>query len=462
MGIGGLGEAWRQRPEGIRSLENWLVCWILLPNLGYWLLWIIGGPPRFEAVAATGFVGILTHRARFGIKFAAFVAAMALSALFFICALFNLSPLSLLDSLRFAGELRAAASVEYVVCAAAVVATLAAAWRFLRRPTALVQPTRIGFAAAVTLLAASADSAMSRSGHGAYGRTPDPSAPFTSAVELSGADRLATGERHLLVVMVEAMGQPVDPSLRRRLVDLWAPAPVRRRYAVTTGETLFYGSTTAAEIRELCGRWGDYQPLRETSDAACLPARLARRGYGTQAWHSFSGSFFDRSSWYPKVGFQKLLFSREIRAAGAATCPGVFPGACDRDVPRQIAAALKRAEKPQFLYWLTVNTHLPVLKDSNLGTDRCDRFDARLDARLPMTCRLFQLYSETGRALSAEILAEDFPATDILIVGDHMPPFFERTNRDGFMPDRVPWILLRPKKETPVRGALALRTPVHG
>mgnify|MGYP006195709807 CR=1 FL=1 len=53
---------------------------------------------------------------------------------------------------------------------------------------------------------------------------------FTSAVQRSGLQDLATGERHVLLVMVEAMGQPVDPALRSRLVNLWATPEVRARY----------------------------------------------------------------------------------------------------------------------------------------------------------------------------------------------------------------------------------------
>jgi hypothetical protein len=436
---------WRERPEGIRSLENWLLCWILLPNAAYWLLWIVGGPPRPQAVIVTGFIGILVHRAPFAVKFAAFLVAMAASAFFFISALFNLSILSLLHALQFATELNPSASVEYLVCGAAVAATILAAWRLLRRPTVLTEPTRFGAAGAVTLLAAWFDVAFVQSDAGSYMRTPETGAPFASAVDRSGLERIANGERHVLVVMVEAMGQPTDPALRQRLTDLWARPEVRARYEVSSGETLFYGSTTSGEMRELCGRWGDYDQVMERADPACLPARLASRGYHSQAWHSFNGSFFNRTSWYPNIGFAEMRFWPELRDGGAERCPGVFSGACDRDVPRQIGAALKAARQPQFLYWLTVNSHLPVLRSKRLQTETCDRFDPTLDRESPMTCRLLQLFDQTGRALAREIVAADFPAADILIVGDHIPPFFDRHHRSQFEPDRVPWILLRPR-----------------
>jgi phosphoglycerol transferase MdoB-like AlkP superfamily enzyme len=125
----------------------------------------------------------------------------------------------------------------------------------------------------------------------------------------------------------------------------------------------------------------------------------------------------------------------------------VFAGACDRDVPAQLASTLKGAQKPQFLYWLTVNSHLPVVRDKSLGTEECASFDRKLDAEFPMTCRLLSLFDQTGQSLAREITATDFPASDILIVGDHIPPFFDRHHRQEFAPDRVPWVLLRPKAE---------------
>jgi hypothetical protein len=334
-------------------------------------------------------------------------------------------------------------SVEYVACAVAVTVTVAAAWRQLRRSTLLDQPTRFIVAISLTIIAASADVMVTYGDRGSYKRTPEAGAPFTSAVESSGLDRLATGERHVLVVMVEAMGLPTDPAIRRRLVDLWAPPEVRARYDVSSGDTLFYGSTTNGEMRELCGRWAEYEEVMESADPTCLPARLSARGYHSQAWHSFNGGFFDRYKWYPNIGFDEMRFSPDLYQAGAARCPGVFPGACDRDVPRQIGATLRRAREPQFLYWLTVNSHLPVLRSAQLQTEDCTRFDSGLDRDFPMTCRLMQLFDQSGRALAREIAAPDFPATDILIVGDHIPPFFDRHHRNQFEPDRVPWILLR-------------------
>lgn len=439
--------AWKQRSEGVRSLENWLLCWIFLPNISFWLLSIIGGPARGFEVLLTGSIGLVLHRAPFPVKYAGFCLALTYSVLSFVSSLFNLSILSLVQSLEFLAEMKPAASVEYLICAAALAGILVVASRQFRKPTTLA-PLRLVIAMALTIIAAWADVQMSKADRGTYSRLPAADAPFTSAVGKSGIDRLATGKRHMVVIMVEAMGAPTDPAVRKHLIDIWAPAAVRDRYQVTTGDTFFYGSTTSGEMRELCGRWGDYRDLIEKSDPNCLPHRLASKGYHSQAWHSFSGRMFDRNLWYPHAGFEEMRFGERLMADGADICPGVFPGACDRDVPRQIGRVLKQAKQPQFLYWLTVNSHLPVLKNKRLQTLDCSRFDKALDAAYPMTCRLLQLFGQTGDALAREIIAEDFPDSDILIVGDHLPPFFDRYHREQFEPDRVPWILLQRRTKT--------------
>lgn len=440
-----LRPAWPQRSEATRAFHNWLICWILLPNLGFALLWIVGGPPRVLEILGAGTIGILLHRAPFWARFAGFAAAMFYSMISYISGLFNLTIQSLLYATEFAAELDPLMSPQYAVCIAWLAATHFIAWHLLRRSTQLYRPTLIVAAAALTLIAATVESKITQGSIGSYKRVPVAGAPFTSAVNASGLERVATGDRHVMLVMVESMGLPTDPAVRRQLDAVWARPEVRRLYDVTTGDTLYYGSTTSGEVRELCGRWGDYPELLDREDATCLPARLAAKGYDSQAWHSFTGQFFDRTRWYPNVGFTDMRFGDRLLDDGALQCPGVFAGACDRDVPAQIAKALKGADEPQFLYWLTVNSHLPILKSERLGTSECAGFDARLEADYPMICRLMLLFDQTGIALAREITAKDFPATDILIVGDHIPPFFDRHHREQFAPDRVPWILLRAK-----------------
>jgi hypothetical protein len=437
---------WPPKNATLRDFQNWVLCWIILPNFGFWLLWIVGGPDRFLEILVTGCVGLALHRAPFPVRLGAFIVALVFSTLSFIAGMFNLGIRSLVESVKFASELNPVTSPQYVIAALAVTVTLCFAWRLLQRPATLDRPILLVAAMALTMMAASFDHWFARNSRGHYKHVPQAGAPFTSASKASGLRTIATGDRHVVMIMVESMGLPTDPAVRRRLDGIWARPEVRARYDVTVGDTLYYGSTTSGEIRELCGRWGDYQELLKKADGDCLPTTLAAKGYQSQAWHSFTGEFFDRKAWYPNIGFTQMRFGDRLMADGAAICPGVFVGACDWAVPAQMARTLKAADKRQFLYWLTVNSHLPVLEDERLGTKECAGFDAALDRDFPMMCRLHQIFDRTGQALAKEITASDFPATDILIVGDHIPPFFDRHHRTQFAPDRVPWILLKAKR----------------
>jgi len=359
---------------------------------------------------------------------------------------------SLLHSLKFFVEMNPSQSSEYMIGAGVIAAMIGAAFWRMKRPQGFTDLRIVFLAIAVVLALGQFDRWMGQGMRGHYKREAVAGAPFTSAVTLSGFGPAAGApKRNLMIVIVESLGQPVDnPDMLNLLFARYRESDVTGRFTLTTGDTTYYNSTTAGEVRELCGRWGDYYDLLERRDDGCLPARLAREGYETSAYHSFAGAFFDRLTWYPHIGFQNRVFADELLPAGLSECGGVFPGACDREMPRVLAAKLKRGgDKPQFIYWLTVNSHLPVPPGENLDDDDCARISPKLAVEFPMVCRQFAIWHDIDAALAKEITAPDFPPTDILIVGDHMPPYFDRHTRSQFAPDRVPWLLLRWKENQP-------------
>ena len=451
---------WKRDSAWIGSpLFNWLLCWVVLPNAAFCGMWLIGGPPRHPAIIGAGAIGLIVRASSFWVRFAGFTLALVYSTLDYISSMFNLALTSLIPSIGFMLELQPSASIEYVALGAALAATLAAAYRLLRLPANIDGTRAVAIACAVLLTTAATDHWMSKGMRGSYKRIAPAGAEFSSATGQTRLAELATGRNHVMVVMVEAMGLPRDPELRRKQFQRLLQPGVARLYTVETGTTPYYGSTTGGEIRELCGRWGDYPEFEEMErDTSCLPAQLARKGYRTAAYHSFDGAFFDRTYWYPKVGFQQARFREGLVADGAGVCPGVFPGACDRDVPAILHQRLRRAKSPQFLYWLTLNSHLPVPNDAALQTDACRDYDFRLAKEHPMICRLFRLWDDIDQGIARIALDPALPPTDILIVGDHMPPFFDRESRAEFDPERVPWILLRRKPaEAPAPVQLAAK-----
>ncbi len=434
--------------EEWRQLANWLLVWVLIANAGFMLMWIIGAPPRHFAILVTGTIGLIVRNQRTAIRIAAFIGAMGYSLISFLSGLFNLSITSMLYSVKFFLELDPAQSREYMLGAGIVAVLIGFACFIMRRKQGFsTTPALLAAIAAVCTLSLT-DYAVGQGMRGHYFRDDAGAAAFTSAVSQTGFDAqpavASAPKRHLMIVMVESLGQPVgNKTMDALLFARYRNPAVADRFTLSQGTTTYFNSTTAGEVRELCGRRGEYYDLVDRADPSCLPARLKARGFETTAYHSFDGAFFDRDSWYPNIGFDTRQFADDLSAQGLRPCGGVFPGVCDRDVPSVLAQKLKQAEKPQFIYWLTVNSHLPVPPGLNLDVERCNRLWPQLASDFPMICRQFAIWDGIDAALIDQITAADFPPTDILIVGDHMPPFFDRHHRRQFAPDRVPWLLLR-------------------
>ena len=432
--------------EQLHQFASWALIWLVLANGAFAAMWFIGGPPRAMPILITTLIGLLVRQLSRGWRFIAFVLMTTLSSLMFVAGIFNLNVFSLLHSFKFLLELDPAQSTEYIAVAVLLPVLGAVAWFCLKRDTAFTDWRLVLAAVLLGGSLAGVDEWMGEGTRGHYKRAATVDTLFESAMAASRAESLATAaNRNLVIIMVESLGVPVDnPEMDRLLFRRFDTSAIHRRFETNRGTSLYYNSTSAAEVRELCGRWGDYHELLDGSDHDdCLPARMRSAGYSTHAFHSFEGSFFERESWYPRIGFDESRFRDRITQDGAQICGGVFPGACDRDVPEQLARQLRVGDRPQLVYWLTVNSHLPVPLGSNLEVDDCDRLSPKLASEFPMICRQFALWDSLETSLIEQITADDFPASDILIVGDHMPPYFDRRQRSQFAPDRVPWLHLR-------------------
>lgn len=420
----------------------WLLCWVVLPNLCFVLLWMVAVPPRGFVIVLTALVGLVLRSAGYWLRVGAFALLIAFAGLSYLASLFSVSVDSLIGWGPYLREMHAEQSSSYVAGVLGLATTVVAGAVALRGDARFSGTRATCVAAAGVLFMAGADYVVSHSATAFYGRLPSTDAIFSSGVRRSGFASASPARRHLLLVMVESLGLPRDPAMMAALIRPFRSAAITRRYRMTMGDTPYYGSTTNGEMRALCGRWTGFEALAHTKDAGCLPAQLARHGYQTTAFHSFDRAMFDREHVYPHLGFQVSHFSDSLIAAGAEPCPGIFPGACDRDVPALIARQLLQARQPQFIYWLTVNSHLPVLRDARLHTDACPADVPAGVEQFAMICRQFVLWREVLAALAVQLARPDMPPVDVLIVGDHMPPYFDLAQRSQFDPQHVPWIML--------------------
>ena len=421
--------------------------WLILPNLVFVPLWFVGGPPRPLAIMAYVLVGLAGRMLPIWAVAALLLAAFGLDVVLVVSGIFNLAPTSILHAIRFLPELKIFESNQYLILTILVgvvfVTILSALGQYRRR---LRQASAVPALLSAGLLMAG-DHLINVSPEQEFGRYLKPTAPFHSAMAGSGLrERLAnpTG-RNLVMVMVESMGHLENPEHRRLLTRPFDRPGLRERYQIEMGYAPFYGSTTAAELRELCGRWARFDEFLDAPDRTCLPARLATAGYRTLSVHGFTGDLFDRRRWYPNIGFEELRFAEEMYRPGDRICDGVFAGLCDIDVADRVAGLLDQTQdRPHFIHWLTLNTHLPVIHRSDRRHLQCEGADTPLD--VVMVCSMTELWIELFDGIIDIAMTERPRPTDFLIVGDHAPPFWIRRSKAMFVPGQVPWILLRDRR----------------
>ncbi|MEO7248574.1 MAG: sulfatase-like hydrolase/transferase [Novosphingobium sp.] len=407
------------------------------------MFWPLGGPNMIRVFIAAGCLGIIF--AQIPWPWLKRVAALTLTGMVtfaFVLMSFNLDTSSTSALPFFLTEAKWYASGDYLVIAALVVVGLYLAFNHAPTVPRFGKLWQWGLAALIVTSLARFDYFASEAAHGNISAAPDPAFAFHSAVGDSGLVP-STGPRHnVIVILAESLGIPEFAQGQAMFAADWDRHEWRSRYDVSHGKVDYFGSTTFGELREICGKFGNYASF-DFRKADCLPGRMRKAGYQATAIHAFAANFFERDEWWPQLKFNKELFGDQLENAGAKACGGIFPGACDVDIPRQIGAMIKQSPKPQFVYWVTLNSHLPVLPDASLGTESCDDANAPLADVSPRLCRLFVVHHNLSQAISKMAMDPALPPTDILIVGDHMPPYFDRQLRAMFNPAQVPWILLR-------------------
>lgn len=465
------GRRWRRHPFLLAFLA-----FVLLPNLSYWL-WLSRFTPT-RAIINIDYLllGILCPFLSRRLLILGFVGIATIDAFVFVSTLYHFTPREFIFSMSYARYSPLKLSdlplkdILPTVAVLTIAMWLGCTVRALRRKSvSVLSAVLLAVIVLVDVLSGSHTFAPSThlpfysrvqrikanpANSGLLAVDPASFIPSTSPPVMTHMDsaskiglehwralprRGSTAGQNFALVLVESWGE-VDgsPGLTRAIAaPLLSPA-IRARYDVTIGSIPFRGSTTNAELRELCGLYGAYRDLFRMPQLRCLPNVLVELGYQATGMHGFHGDMFDRTSWWPRLGFQQSLFLDDFPQG--KRCGSAFPALCDADLLRAMGDRLTAPR--QFVYALTINSHLPlpVAQDEEGGL-RCSALSPPLR---DVPCKLSQVLHSTLGTVAANALRDDIKPTQFVIVGDHSPPLLGSADQN-FSLTTVPYIILTPR-----------------
>ncbi len=244
--------------------------------------------------------------------------------------------------------------------------------------------------------------------------------------------------RNLLLIVVESWGQAHDQQLDKQLFpDIEKLKQLPHIEVIDTGTVAFDGPTIRGELRELCHAVPDTMRVHATGidQWPCLPRLLAQQGYDTRSLSVASRSMYDMGIWYPMTGIQRTYFLEDM-VGKIGRCYS-WPGGCDVNYFPIIAQTFSEPGQ-HFMYWLTSNSHFPY--------DKRDAINTSYACQAPINgtmCHYARIHSRFFVALQQFLLDPDLHDMEVILVGDHAPPFLNKTEEAWFSDTQVPFLHLK-------------------
>ncbi|SSW86777.1 Phosphoglycerol transferase and related proteins, alkaline phosphatase superfamily [Klebsiella pneumoniae] len=209
---------------------------------------------------------------------------------------------------------------------------------------------------------------------------------------------------------------------------------------INYGQSDFEGVTVQGELRELCQLTSTKLNFKDDIDENfdnCLPNKLLERGYVTNSFHVASGFMYDRLFWYSKAGLKNSIFFENME--NKERCHS-FNGGCDKNIIDTVFNSFNNRHKPVFTYWLTLNTHYPYdLADLEGTSVKCEILGLYEESEV---CRNVKLHKQFFDRLMEKIIKDKINNITIIIVGDHMPPIINSSDKDMVNQGKVSWLYL--------------------
>jgi phosphoglycerol transferase MdoB-like AlkP superfamily enzyme len=272
----------------------------------------------------------------------------------------------------------------------------------------------------------------------------------SSLISLFDKQRTSTEFPNVVLIVVESWGQAADSHIAQLLTAPYDDPRIALKYNISHGTVPFTGLTVPGEARELCQSAIGFGILNASSGLVgkCLPAFFHARGYQNLAIHGYVGQMFYRSNWYAKMGFDRMWFGPNLHQMGLPNCRGAFPGICDAAIAGWMGSSLLSADqgKPQFIYWVTLNSHLPVPAHPDLADDGVCATQQALRNSAAL-CSWFRLVRGVHQSVQQVALGNTARPTVFVLVGDHAPPFGDPELRADFSSAQVPYVMLTPRQK---------------
>lgn len=242
-----------------------------------------------------------------------------------------------------------------------------------------------------------------------------------------------TESKKIALIIVESWGYPKN---RNELKNQLSAFLNKKEIIIKELDKVYYtGSTVAAELRELCGIRPFGTRIRSIPAeyrANCLPEKFKRAGYQVKFMHAGNSSFYNRGSWYPQIGLNDGIFYKKELENNYGKCYS-WPGFCDIKLINNFIESLKTEEKI-FFYWMTLNSHMPY-DERDISTENKDQCIQLNIEKTSKRCNNHLIIKDFFTSLSSKIISniQDLKGVEIILVGDHAPPFFEEKSRESFI-----------------------------
>jgi hypothetical protein len=249
--------------------------------------------------------------------------------------------------------------------------------------------------------------------------------------------------RRQLLILVESWGLLRDTGLESELTKPLYACASKKGLDVREGVTNYKYLTQIAEMREITGFFRTFSSVDSTfarQHSLFYEKRL--QGYTVIGVHGYSGGFYDRTRWWPVLGVQHMFFAEQLSKLQLPFGGNpFFRGAEDTAIGKWIFQhAEEQGTEKQFYYWVTLNTHLPLVpRNDKLLQDFKERWKGHDDNVLQLSYQLSELFKILAKTIDGSAIP-----MHILIIGDHAPPFIDPAKRLDYDPLYVPFIELRP------------------